>query len=129
MTQRYIFLLVDDVDENGMALVEGAATAVLSAEPDRRALQCQRSERQRLCHAVVERTLSVTHLVALLEHLLHLGMDVEVLGIMGETVGDALQLGGRKAGIDFIRGVIRAAVIGGPVAGNCRMVGFLAMLL
>ena len=65
-----------------VALVEGAAAAVLSAEADGRALQGERSEGQRFGHAVVERRLAVAHLVALLEQLLDFRMDVEVLGIL-----------------------------------------------
>jgi len=37
MAERDVFLLVKDVDENGVPLIEGSAAAVLSAESNARA--------------------------------------------------------------------------------------------
>ena len=51
----------------------------------------ERAEGQRFGHAVVERALAGSHLAALLEQLLHLGMDVEVRGVGGQAFGNALK--------------------------------------
>src|SRR5215469_13916048 len=107
MTKWYIFLLVDDVDQHRVPLVEGSAAAVLPAQTDRNAFESQRSEGQRLGHAIVERALAVTHLTPLLQKLLHLGMDVEVFPIFRKCVGDALQLGSGETGVDFVGRVVR----------------------
>src|SRR5271166_6825680 len=92
MAQRNVFLFVDDVDQHRVPLVEGSATAVLPAQANWSALQRERSKGQRLSHAVVQGALTVAHFAALFEQLLHLGMDVEILGVFRQTVGDALQL-------------------------------------
>ena len=67
MAERDPGLLVFDVDENGVALVEGAALAVLSAEADGRAGGEKRSEGNGLGHAVVEGALALAHLRALFQ--------------------------------------------------------------
>ena len=51
----------------------------------------ERAERQRFGHAEIQRTLAISHLTPLLQQLLHLGMDVEVFGILHQTVGDFVQ--------------------------------------
>ncbi len=60
-----------------MALVEGAALAVLTAEAHRGAGGQERTEGNGLGHAVVEGALALAHLGALLEQLFDLGVDVE----------------------------------------------------
>ena len=79
MLQRNILLLVFDVEQHRVALVESAATSILSAESDRHASFDQASQRQRFRHAVIHRAFAGSHLGALLEQLLDLGMDVEAL--------------------------------------------------
>ena len=117
MTKWYIFLLVDDVDQHRVPLVEGSAAAVLPTQSDRNAFESHRSEGQRLGHAVIERTLAIAHLAPLLEQLLHLGMDVEVFRIFRKRVGDALQLGSRETGVDFVGRIVRPTMKRRPVAG------------
>ena len=78
-------LLVFDVDEDAVALVEGAALDVLAAEAHGRAAEHQRAKRDRLGHAVVEGMLAAAHVGALFEQLFDFGMDVEVRGIRGES--------------------------------------------
>ena len=97
MAQRHVFLLVLDVDQHRVPLIEGAAAAVLTAQPNGSALQRQRTEGQRFGHAEVERTLAIAHLAALLQQLLHLGMDVEVFGIFHQAIGDLVQLARPRA--------------------------------
>ena len=68
-----------------MALVEGAAAAVLSTEAYRNSVPCQAAESKRFRHSVVERTLANTHLGTLLQQLLNLGMNVETRGVRGQA--------------------------------------------
>ena len=68
-----------------MTLVEGATSGVLSAKAHGSAGFDETSEGERFGHAVVDRTLSRTHFCALLEKLLHLGVNVEGVGVGGES--------------------------------------------
>ena len=79
MLQRNVLLLVFDIEQHGVALVESAATSILSAQADRHSGFHQASERQRFSHAVIHRAFAGAHLSALLQQLLDLGMDVEAL--------------------------------------------------
>ena len=99
-----------DVDEHGVALVEGAALGVLAAEADGRAGLEQRGEGEGLGHAVVDRALAAAHLGALGEQLLDLGVDVEAFGRGGELAGERGDLGGVEAGRRHLEaGLPRAA--------------------
>src|SRR5580693_10719415 len=98
-----------------MPLIEGAATAILSAETDRNSFHRKRSQRQRLSHAKVQWPLAVAHLPALLQQLLHLGVDMEILGVFHQSVSDLVQRLSRQTGINFIRRVVRAAVKRSPI--------------
>ena len=80
MLQRHVFLLVLDIEQHGVALVEGAAAAILSAHADGNAGLNQSSEGQRFGHAVVHRAFACAHLGPLFEQLFHLGMDMESSG-------------------------------------------------
>ena len=71
-----------------MALVEGAAARVLSAETHVSAGFHQAGKGQSFGHAVVDGALARAHLGALFEQLLHFRMNVEALGIGGETSGE-----------------------------------------
>ena len=53
-----------DVDQDGVALVEGAALRVLAAEANGSACVEQRGEGDELGHAVVEEALACAHLDA-----------------------------------------------------------------
>src|ERR1700692_1447535 len=79
--QRNIFVFVLDIDENGMALVEGAAAGILAREANRNSSFHQARESEGFSHAVIHGTLACSHLRALLEELFYFGMNVEALGI------------------------------------------------
>ena len=84
--ERHVLLLIFDIHQDGVALVEGAAAGVLSAESHRNPVPYQAAESQRFRHAVVERTLARAHLGALLQQLFNLGMDVEASRIRGQAM-------------------------------------------
>ena len=91
-----------DIDDDGVALVESAALRILPAEAHRRTGADERGEGDKLGHAVVEGARAGGHLQALVEELLHLGMNVEARrNGGGETreFGDAV---GRQAGVDLL---------------------------
>src|SRR6516162_2825580 len=89
VAKGHVLFLVDDVNENRVALVEGTAAAVLAAKADGNALHGERPKCQRFGHPVIERTLTVSHLAALLEKLLHLGVDVEAFRIFRKRVSNS----------------------------------------
>ena len=84
--QRHVFVFVLDVDEDGVALIEGAAAGVLSAEADVGTGFHQAREGESLGHAVIDRALACAHLGALFEKLLYFGVDVEAFGIGGQAL-------------------------------------------
>ena len=90
--QRHVFVLVLDVDEDGVALIEGAAAGVLSAQADVGTGFHQAGKGESLGHAVIHGTLACAHLGALFEQLLHLGVNVEAFGIRGQALGELGQL-------------------------------------
>jgi hypothetical protein len=115
VAQRHVLVVVLDVDQHRVALVEGAAPAVLPGQAHRDALLEERGEGDRLGHAVVERALALPHLGALLQQLLDLLVDVEALGRRGEGAGQRGDLLGRKAGRHLVLRFVPAAVVGVPV--------------
>ncbi len=115
MAEWHVLLLIDDVDQYRVPLVEGAAAAVLPAEANGHALRRQRAEGQRLGHTEIQRTLAISHLVPLLQQLLHLGMDVEVFGIFHQAIGDFTNALGGESGIDFVFRLPLAAMERRPV--------------
>ena len=86
------------VDEDGVALVEGAALRVLTGEAYGRAGLEERGIGEEFGEAVVDGALAVAHLDALLEELRDLGMDVETFGRSRELLRERGYLGGVKAG-------------------------------
>ncbi len=90
MVQGHPALLVFNVDQNAVALVEGAALAILSAQANRRALQQQRSKSDRLSHAVVEWVLAAAHRSALFQQLLDLGVNMKSVRITCQPSADFL---------------------------------------
>ena len=70
--ERHVFVLVLDVDEDGVALVESAAARVLSGHANMRAGFHQARERQGFGHAVIDGAFAGAHLGALFKKLLHL---------------------------------------------------------
>src|SRR5437588_10482231 len=81
MLERHILLLILDVEQHGVPLVKRAATAVLAAEADRRALfhQCPKSQGFR--HAVIYGTFANPHFGTLFQQLFHLGMYMKIRGV------------------------------------------------
>ena len=69
-----------DVDEDGVALVEGAALGVLAGEADGGAGFEQGGVGEELGHAVVEGLFAGAHFDALFEELRYFGVDVEAFG-------------------------------------------------
>ena len=111
------------VDEDGVALVEGAALGVLAGEADGRAVGEERGEGHQFGHAVVEGAVAGRHFSALLEELFDLRVDVEagrILGGGGAQFGDAR---GRQAGGGVVAGVEVAAAVLVPVVGELGEVG------
>ena len=119
VVQRNPALLVFDVDEDAVALVEGAALRVLAAEAHRRAGEQQRAEGDGFGHAVIEGLLAAAHGGALLEQLFDLGMDVKAVGIRGESCRRSTRIAvAVEAGVDFEIGLLAAAVVAAPVVGH-----------
>jgi hypothetical protein len=99
-----------DVDDDGVALVEGAALRVLAAEAHGRAGGDERGEGGELGHAVVEGARAGGHFQALVEELLHLGMDVEAVGDRGgeaREFGDALDGKAGATASSWLEGIRR----------------------
>src|SRR6187402_587504 len=113
--QRRIAQLRLGVDEDGVALIEGAALRVLSGEADGRTGLEYRSVSNELGHAVVEGTRSRTHLFALLQERLDLGMDVKVRRIADELLHECGYRRSIEAGWDVVGCVEVAALVRLPV--------------
>src|SRR5690242_5149867 len=92
-----------------MTLVERAAAYVLSGDANRNALRHQRPERERLSHAIIKRQFPGAHLLALLQQLFDLGMDVKAFWIRNQTVGKLLKPIFRHSRGDFILRAVAAA--------------------
>ena len=86
MIKRHVFALVLNVYQAAMAMIEGAAAAVLSAHAHRHSLRDQAGEGQGLGHAVIQRAPATGHLLPLLEQRRHLGMNVETLRVLAEPL-------------------------------------------
>ena len=78
--------LVFNVDQHAVALVEGAAFAILPTQADGDALEQKRTESDSLRHAVIERALPMSHFGTLFQQLLDLGMNMEVFRIARQLV-------------------------------------------
>ena len=112
-----------DVDEDGVAMVEGAALGVLAGEANGGTGFEERGVGEELGHAVVDGLVAGAHLYALLEELGDFGMDVEAFGRGGEGGGEGGDLGGVEAGAGVVVGAQRAAVEGGPVIADVEDFG------
>src|ERR1035438_4046542 len=113
--QRHVFVFVFDVGENGVALVEGAAAGVLSAETHVGAGFHQAREGERFGHAVVDGALADAHFRALFEELLYFRMNVEAVGVRSQASRKIREFFGRESGLDFEFGLVETAVIIVPV--------------
>ncbi len=118
MAERDIFRFVLSIEQHGVPLIEGCAAGILAAQAHWDAIFHQTGKGQRFGHTVVDRLLARPHLLALLEQLLHLGMDVETFGIGGQALGELAQLFSRDASGLFVFWFIAAAEIVFPVVGK-----------
>ena len=90
MVQRHVGkgLAALRVPPGGVALAEGAPLAVLPAKPYGNAFLQERSQRQCLGEGPVHRTFLFEALLLVCQDALQLGMDVESLGYVGQSIGD-----------------------------------------
>ena len=133
--ERHVLSLGLGVDEHRVALVEGAALAVLPSQTDGQALPQQAPEGERLGAAVIEFPFPRRHLRALLEQPAHLDVDVEAVRPRGQDRPDLLQRPERHARVDLVGGIVTAALVSGPVGGQLgqrhaagELLGFLLCL-
>src|ERR1700723_3249377 len=84
--ERNVFVLVLNVDKNGVALIECTATGVLTRKADRNTVLDQARKGESFGHAVVHRSFAGAHLSPLLQQLLYLGMNVESFRVHAEAI-------------------------------------------
>jgi hypothetical protein len=108
------------VVQGGVAMEEGAATDILAGNADVVAGGHQRGIGQVLGHAPVHRQLAFTHLLAVVDDLLHPRMQREILRNRGEALRQALHLGHRYGGVAFLR--VGHVDIGRPVDRELALV-------
>ena len=94
-----MLLAVGVVDQHRVAVAEGAAAGVLAGDAHVGALEEQRPVGQRLGQRPVDLAVG-PHLVARLELLAELGVDVERLGSPGQRAVDVVEHLTRHAGVD-----------------------------
>ena len=80
-----VFVLVLDVGKNGVALIEGAAAGILSAEANVSACFYKAGEGEGLGHAIVHRALTRAHFRTLFEQLFYFRMNMEARGVCGQA--------------------------------------------
>ena len=88
--QRDVLFTRLEITQHEMSLAEGAAGAVLPAQPDGRALANKTAESQRLRVGPVDLGVAVKQLAPLCDEGLELGMKPETVGERGEPSGDLL---------------------------------------
>src|ERR1700741_4692467 len=115
MLQRHVFLFVFDIEEHRVTLVESSAARILAAEANRNSDFHETGKGQCLSHAVINRTLTGSHLGALLEELLNFGMDMKRRWKGGQLVGDLAQFFTGEAGVQFELRLVASAFEIGPV--------------
>jgi hypothetical protein len=98
VAERNVFLLVLLIDEDAVALREGAAPAILAREPDRRSLGQQRAERQRLARRPIDALAGFDGFALRFELAADLAVEIEALRRLGETRAHLLQHFERHAG-------------------------------
>ena len=101
MRERQIVLLGLRVDQNGVALVEGAALRILPGEAHGIAFENQRAEGEQFGEAVIDGALAMAHFGALLEQLDDFGMDMKSGWRAHQSIGDFREFFGGQAGVDF----------------------------
>ena len=115
MLERHVLRFVLRVDQRGVPLIECSAASILAREPDRCAFEKQSAEGKRLRHSVIHRTRTATHLQALIEKPLDLGMDGKPVGISCKRCGNFAESRAIDAGVDLVFRLIAAAFVGLPV--------------
>src|SRR5205807_898577 len=115
MAERHILLLVLNINEHRVAMVEGAAAAILAGEPYRNPFNQKRTKGQSLGHAVVQGQLACTHLLALLQQFFDFRMDSEIAGIAGQPPGNLSYLVLADSRGHLIAWVVAAASIVVPI--------------
>ena len=98
MVERRVAALVFLVDQDRMALREGAALGVLSRQPHVMAFLQQRAERQRLAGRPVDADAGVDRLRAVFQEALDGAVNPEAVGHLGDLAADILQHGDIDAG-------------------------------
>src|ERR1700730_14777312 len=115
MLERDVLLLGLDIDERGVPLIEGSAPSILAAQPHRNTLLQKRAKRQGLGHSEIQSAPAAGHLEPLIEKLLHLGVNVESLGIFHKRCPNGGQFFLRNGRIYFERSFIATAAVTVPV--------------
>ena len=77
MAEGCIFRCGFRIEKHGMALVESASAAVLSAQSNRNPLAQKRTKDQSLRHSEIHGALAACHLKPLLDKALDFGVDVK----------------------------------------------------
>src|SRR5260370_2773079 len=124
--QRNVFLLILDVEQDGVPLIEGPAAAVLSTQANWSTVLYQAGEGEGFGHAVVHRFFADTHLGALLEQLLYFGMNVKIRRISRQPFGELRQLVRGDRSFYFVLRFMAAAKKCAPVIGQLTQQRFLA---
>jgi len=115
MGQSEVVVLGLRINEHRVALAEGAALRILSREAHGVPFKKHGAESQRFGKAVINGALAVPHLRALFEELHDFRVDVKSFRHAHEAVSNLRKFLGREAGIDFVRHVITAMLVGRPV--------------
>src|ERR1700693_2836156 len=114
-----------------MALVESAPAGVLARESNRDARFHQAAESKSFGHTVIHGAFARSHLCALLEQLLYLGMNMETIWIGSQAVRKRGQLFFRQSGFHFELWLVKTAVVLIPIGGQFpheRLLGYLARI-
>src|ERR1700676_202563 len=115
MLERHVLRFVLRVDQRGVALIERPSASILAREPDGYAFEKQTAEGKRLRHSVIHGTRTATHLQALLEKALDLGMDGKFFGISCKRGGNFAEPRAINAGADLVFRFVAAAFVRFPI--------------
>src|SRR5262247_4392080 len=106
MIERDVAVLVLLIDQDRMALREGAALAVLAGQAHREALEQQRAVGQRLGRRPGDALALLDGLGAVVEEALDRAVDMEILGHRSDFAADVLER------IDGDAGMATARIVG-----------------
>src|SRR5215475_5537691 len=110
-----------------MALIEGAAPAVLAAQANRNAILHKAGEGQCLGHSVIDYPRAGSHFGALLQQFRNLRMNVERRRKARQTLGELREFFTRNRSFDFVLCFITAAEIFVPIIRQSAEHWFLRM--